>query len=170
LEPSTAETRQAIYDRARAAMVAQLRRLTPALNESDINHEQVALEKAIRKVETESLRRSPPPPHPSIRPSVPLPRPIRKIGDEAAEIGNAGGLSRCAPRPRSSMAALANDEDQAGDDLALVKKFPDLSAELEIMQKEIHRRDRRGSLMMRTLVPLTIMGLLVIAVAATGAH
>jgi hypothetical protein len=36
LEPSTAETRRAIYDRARVAMVAQLSSLTLSLGESDI--------------------------------------------------------------------------------------------------------------------------------------
>jgi hypothetical protein len=45
---------------------------------------------------------------------------------------------------------LANDEGQAGDDLALAKKLvavnPDLAAELEPLQKEIRRRDGRGSL------------------------
>ena len=45
---------------------------------------------------------------------------------------------------------LANDEGQAGDDLSLAKKLvainPDLAAELEPLQKEIRRRDGRGSL------------------------
>jgi hypothetical protein len=45
---------------------------------------------------------------------------------------------------------LANDEGQAGDDLSLAKKLvavnPDLGAELEVFQKEIKRRDERGSL------------------------
>lgn len=44
----------------------------------------------------------------------------------------------------------ANDEGQAGDDLALAKKLiavnPDLNAELDPLQKEIRRRDGRGSL------------------------
>src|SRR5262249_3996465 len=56
LEQNTAQTRQTIYDRARAAMAAELHSLTPPLGESVIGREQLALEKAIRKVETESLR------------------------------------------------------------------------------------------------------------------
>jgi hypothetical protein len=44
---------------------------------------------------------------------------------------------------------LANDEDQAGDDLTLAKKLvaanPDLQRELETLQKEIRRRDGRGT-------------------------
>lgn len=46
---------------------------------------------------------------------------------------------------------LANDEQQANDDLTLAKKLiainPDLAAELQPLQKEIRRRDGRGSLM-----------------------
>jgi hypothetical protein len=45
---------------------------------------------------------------------------------------------------------LANDEDQAGDDLSLAKKLiavnPVLDAELEVLKKEVKRRDGRGSL------------------------
>jgi len=45
---------------------------------------------------------------------------------------------------------LANDEGQAGDDLALARKLvainPGLEAELEPLQKEIRRRDGRGVL------------------------
>lgn len=65
LEKSTGEARRALYDRARAALLAQLRGVTPALNESDITRERLALEEAIRKVEAEAARRSrndPPPP------------------------------------------------------------------------------------------------------------
>lgn len=45
---------------------------------------------------------------------------------------------------------VANDEDQAGDDLELAKKLvainPDLSNVLEVLQKEIRRRDAKGVL------------------------
>jgi hypothetical protein len=45
---------------------------------------------------------------------------------------------------------LANDEGQAADDLSLAKKLvavnADLDAELEVLQKEIRRRDGRGAL------------------------
>src|ERR1700692_1179280 len=61
LEQNTAQTRQTIYDRARAAMAVELHSLTPPLGESVVGREQLALEKAIRKVETESLRCSPHP-------------------------------------------------------------------------------------------------------------
>ncbi len=57
LEKNSGEARRAVYERARAALLAQLRGVTPALNESDITRERLALEEAIRKVEAESARR-----------------------------------------------------------------------------------------------------------------
>src|SRR5918999_5685646 len=56
LEKNSGEARRAVYERARAALLAQLRGVTPALNESDITRERLALEEAIRKVEAESAR------------------------------------------------------------------------------------------------------------------
>src|SRR6266852_5580490 len=58
LEKSTGETRRALYDRARTALLAQLRGVEPALSEPDITRERLALEEAIRKVEAEAARRS----------------------------------------------------------------------------------------------------------------
>jgi hypothetical protein len=53
LDKSTGETRRALYDRARTALLAQLRGVEPALSEPDITRERLALEEAIRKVEGE---------------------------------------------------------------------------------------------------------------------
>ncbi|SEE37331.1 hypothetical protein SAMN05444161_5569 [Rhizobiales bacterium GAS191] len=51
----------------------------------------------------------------------------------------------------SDALVLANDEEQAGNDLDLAKKLvavnPTLAGELEVLQKEIRRRDGKGSLM-----------------------
>jgi hypothetical protein len=56
LEKNNGENRRAVYERARAALLAQLRGVTPPLNESDITRERLALEESIRKVEAESAR------------------------------------------------------------------------------------------------------------------
>jgi hypothetical protein len=58
LERNTGEARRALYERARTALVAQLRGVEPALSESDITRERLALEEAIRKVEGEAARRA----------------------------------------------------------------------------------------------------------------
>ena len=77
LDKNTGENRRALYERARTALVAQLRGVVPALDESEITRERLALEEAIRKVEAESARRAreeprkPPPPR---RPAEPPPR------------------------------------------------------------------------------------------------
>ncbi len=56
LEKNTGENRRALYERARTALVAQLRGVVPALDESEITRERLALEEAIRKVEAEAAR------------------------------------------------------------------------------------------------------------------
>src|SRR6476661_7689511 len=58
LDKSTGEARRALYERARTALVTQLRGVEPALSEADITRERLALEEAIRKVEAESAWRS----------------------------------------------------------------------------------------------------------------
>jgi hypothetical protein len=60
LEKNTGENRRALYERARTALVAQLRGVEPALNESDITRERLALEESIRKIEGEAARRTRP--------------------------------------------------------------------------------------------------------------
>jgi hypothetical protein len=57
LDKSTGEARRALYERARTALVTQLRGVEPALGEADITRERLALEEAIRKVEAEAARR-----------------------------------------------------------------------------------------------------------------
>jgi hypothetical protein len=69
LEKNTGEGRRALYERARSALVAQLRGMNdPPLTEAEITRERLALEEAIRKVEAEAARRgrgeAPKPPDP----------------------------------------------------------------------------------------------------------
>jgi hypothetical protein len=57
LEKNTGENRRALYERARTALVNQLRGVDPPLEESDITRERLALEESIRKVELEASKR-----------------------------------------------------------------------------------------------------------------
>jgi hypothetical protein len=52
------EQRRALYERARAALIAQLRSVQPPLSESDITRERLSLEEAVRKVESEAAQRA----------------------------------------------------------------------------------------------------------------
>jgi hypothetical protein len=59
LDPSApGESRRALYERARAALIAQLRSVQPPLSESEITRERLALEEAVRKVESEAAQRA----------------------------------------------------------------------------------------------------------------
>jgi hypothetical protein len=58
LDRNTGEARRALYERARTALVAQLRGVKPPLQEAEITRERLALEEAIRKVEAEAARRT----------------------------------------------------------------------------------------------------------------
>ncbi len=60
LDKNTGENRRTLYDRARNALVAQLRSVEPALNESEITRERLALEESIRKVQAEAAKRTRP--------------------------------------------------------------------------------------------------------------
>src|SRR5262245_13104961 len=73
LEKNTGEGRRLLYERARTALVAQLRGMNdPPLTEAEITRERLALEEAIRKVEAEAARRgrndTPPRPEPARAP------------------------------------------------------------------------------------------------------
>src|SRR5438132_14148242 len=96
LERNTGDARRALYERARAALVAQLRSVTPALTESDVTRERLALEEAVRKVEAESVRqaRLEPRPEPKTKvkpPEIPRWEPPRPT---------AAPTEQPAPRPR----------------------------------------------------------------------
>lgn len=59
LDPSApGESRRALYERARAALIAQLRGVQPPLSESEITRERLSLEEAVRKVESEAAQRA----------------------------------------------------------------------------------------------------------------
>src|SRR6516162_8380938 len=57
LDKNNGESRRALYEHARTALLTQLRSMEPALYESDITRERLALEESIRKVEAESARK-----------------------------------------------------------------------------------------------------------------
>ena len=59
LDPSApGESRRALYERARSALIAQLRSVEPPLSESEITRERLSLEEAVRKVESEAAQRA----------------------------------------------------------------------------------------------------------------
>lgn len=106
LDPNTGEARRAVYDRARTALVNQLRGLSPPLAEAEIQRQRLALEEAIRKVEGEATAA------PSA-PAVP-PRGDRSPRPEPASRNEP--LSRGAPPPPRQQAEPQHAQDGAHDE------------------------------------------------------
>ena len=95
---SSGEARRVLYDRARAALVAQLRGVDPPLAEADITRERLALDEAIRKCESEAARRSRADQSaPPSRPDVPPPPPQGRAAPPP--MGSEGGGVRMPPEP-----------------------------------------------------------------------
>src|SRR5467141_869666 len=95
LDPSApGESRRALYERARAALIAQLRGVQPPLSESEITRERLSLEEAVRKVESEAAQRA---------------RDATRSGD-AARSGDA-------TRAGGDAARAGGDRTRAGDSL-----------------------------------------------------
>jgi hypothetical protein len=59
LEPSTPESRRAVYDKARNALIGQLKAIDPPLPTAEISRQRLELEEAIRRVERETAAMPP---------------------------------------------------------------------------------------------------------------
>jgi hypothetical protein len=112
LEHNTGENRRALYERARTALINQLRSVDPPLDESDITQERLALEEAIRKVEAETSKR------------------LRPNEDAAAS-------KRAQPNEEASRPAQSNEEVRASEEPSAnlrnkgLRGFRDTMAEAE---------------------------------------
>jgi len=82
LDKNTGENRRTLYDRARAALVAQLRSSVPPLQESEITRERLALEEAVRRVEAEATQAAREAVPPSPEPPASEPEPAPESGSE----------------------------------------------------------------------------------------
>jgi len=109
LDPSApGESRRALYERARAALIAQLRSVQPPLSESEITRERLSLEEAVRKVESEAAQRAreavrAPPPPGAPRPGDALRRAGAARSDATPPSAASPGANQPAPsRPRAA--------------------------------------------------------------------
>lgn len=86
LADKSPEARRSVYDRARTALIAQLRSLEPPLSEADITRERLALDEAVSRIEAEiGLAEAIEPPFPPVEPApVPAPAEPEPAGDEPA--------------------------------------------------------------------------------------
>lgn len=111
------ESRRALYERARTALIAQLRSMQPTFSETEITRERLALEEAVRKVESEAAQRAREASRPNGRSGLSgvgdafrranasppsAARSFREITADADELGRAaaqGGQSERTPTP-----------------------------------------------------------------------
>src|ERR1700744_5164643 len=114
LDPSApGESRRALYGRARAALISQLRSVQPPLSESEITRERLSLEEAVRKVESEAAQRA--------RAARPNGGGAR-AGDALRRSNGTGSSAAAAPRPRPaappppSPSPSRNDRPPLGQD------------------------------------------------------
>jgi hypothetical protein len=132
LDKSTGEARRAVYERARTALVGQLRNMTPPLSESEITRERLALEEAIRKVEAEAARRMrnepkaepPKTPEPQRHEAPPSSDGAPPPANEAAQ-APPPAESPAPPKPRGRFFARSQMGDRS------LKGFRDVVAEAE---------------------------------------
>ncbi|MGU3495181.1 hypothetical protein ACLBXM_14155 [Xanthobacteraceae bacterium A53D] len=127
LPQNTAEARKVVFDRARAALLKQLRSVDPPLPEGEIGRERNSLEEAIRRIEAEQADASPAntappapaprPPRPEAAPHAPL-NPRRESGEAQGGDGRpANGrpeFSRAAQRPATPDEPAAEETPDAG--------------------------------------------------------
>lgn len=112
LAKNTGEARRALYERARTALVAQLRAVEPALSESDITKERLALEEAIRKVESEAAHKALVEPRTQGRsePRPPTRAPRASTGEMGVEAPAARGMSPWRERLTTTKGDMPLDE------------------------------------------------------------
>jgi hypothetical protein len=128
LEKNTGEGRRALYERARTALVAQLRGMNdPPLTEAEITRERLALEEAIRKVEAEAARRgrdAPKPAPPAAKTSDTTPDTTRDPETPAPGRGDTPAAERPGAPPRTRVPSRSVTDEG-------LKGFHDVIAETE---------------------------------------
>ena len=113
LDPNTSDARRGVYDRARRALIDGLRASDPTLSETDLRAQSVALERAIRQVESQYEGEAPQgakpaPPPPPVASRVPPPMPSSTPPRVAPDIASAA--PEPAPEPGEQLAEEYPDQ------------------------------------------------------------
>jgi hypothetical protein len=111
LDPNApGESRRALYERARTALIAQLRSVQPPLSESEITRERLSLEEAVRKVESEAAQRAREASRSGTRTSSGSGDAFRRASARAAEGTPSAPAAQRPPRPAAPPRPPGGDE------------------------------------------------------------
>jgi hypothetical protein len=175
LEHNTGENRRLLYERARSALVAQLRGVQPPLDEAEITRERLALEDAIRRIEADQAKardtqesvEEPPPPRPSLTDQGL--KGFRETVAEAEGLGEASSRANKAARELydeqapetnepvpSEAAALRDPEPAAAEAEQLPESWPPSPYTEPAEETYKQRRSWRG--LVTALIVLLLLG------------
>ena len=132
LETNSADARRAVYDKARNALIGQLKAIDPPLPTSEISRQRLELEEAIRRVERETsalpagspvrvapAKRTAPSERPaaSERPAPPSPKDVfrRAIQQAEAQAASEAAAPPPAPARRERAPVVARADDWSSD-------------------------------------------------------
>ncbi len=152
LEGNTPEARRAVYDKARNALIAQLKAIVPPLPTSEISRQRLELEEAIRRAEREAssgtgpplraARRPAPPPPPQ---SAPPPQAFDEPEPEAEEIddGSPQEVFRRAIREAENRGEVPPPIERAPPPQRSEPAYGDMAAEFHVADRP-RRAPARG--------------------------
>ena len=113
LDRSTSEARDAVYERARTALIAHLRLNQAGLLKADIVKERLALEGAIREIEAEAARKSRTEMPTALRPKTP-PASTPDVDGSFHQSSQGDGNPGPADVPEARFPAVLSDEQSLG--------------------------------------------------------
>ena len=121
LENNTGENRRLLYERARSALVAQLRGIQPPLDEAEITRERLALEDAIRRIEADQAKARDTQDPAEAEPPVSAPRP--SLTDQGLKgfretVAEAEGLGEASARANKAARELYEEQKPEADESA----------------------------------------------------
>ena len=118
LDRSTSEARDAVYERARTALIAHLRLNQAGLLKADIVKERLALEGAIREIEAEAARKSRTEMPTALRPKTP-PASTPNVDGSSHQSSQGDGNPGPADVPELRLPAVRPGEQSLGEQSSL---------------------------------------------------
>jgi hypothetical protein len=133
LDANSGDARRTVYDKARNALIGQLKAVDPPLTTAEISRQRLELEEAIRKVEREAASAPPPLPRTPGRPAAPSARAAAPAPRAAA------------PTPRAASPALPVAARMAPGPVADEPPLDTGPSAQDIFRRAIQDAESRGS-------------------------